>query len=58
MSDWIHALSLGWMAVLIFGLTFLICTLTAVAMVHADKRFIGQSGVRPTVLLQVQPDGG
>jgi hypothetical protein len=24
MSDWIHALPLGWMAVLIFGLTFLI----------------------------------
>jgi len=62
-----------------------ICTLTAIAMVHADNRpasaiamglfstaiavsillitahdrpFIGQSGVQPTVLLQVQPDGG
>jgi hypothetical protein len=60
-----------------------ICTLTAIAMVHADNRqasaaalglfstaiavsillitahdrpFIGQSGVRPTVLLEVQPD--
>jgi len=49
MSDWIHALPLGWMAILIFGSTFLIA-----AVIHRVVHSLA-AGERARVLKAVSP---
>ena len=44
MSDWLHALPVGWMAVVVIGGTH-------------DRPFTGQLAVGPAALIQVLPDG-
>jgi hypothetical protein len=66
MSDWLHSLPVLWMAILVFGFTYLITAgIYAVITVLAasillilahDRPFTGEIAIKPDPLLQVMPE--